>query len=89
MKKLTSNDSPHESCKKEKVFTLRIIISGILWIGQFEQFSRTKRCFLTSKLPLIVSLNVTDTVSDELPFSATVLMLNLMGECSSRSSTKA
>ena len=46
-------------------------------------------CFLTSKLPLIVSLNVTDTVSDELPFSATVLMLNLMGEWSSRSSTKA
>ena len=46
-------------------------------------------CFLTIILPLIVSLNVVDTASDETPFSATVFMLNLMGNPSSRSSTNA
>ena len=44
---------------------------------------------LTNKLSLIVSLNAADTVSEDVPFSATVLILNLIGRPSSRPSTKA
>lgn len=63
--------------------------TGISYPSQIPAKIPVSTFLLTIRLLLMVSLNVAEIASEELPFSATVFMLNFIGKRRSTSSTNA